>query len=189
MPAEEIPEFWRRSNLIYLTPEDIVRISERTGLQASEFVDTLYPYDGNPVKVEDEGRTLILDLPVMRSKEDTTCVFYDRGCTIYPVRPSACRLFPFLVDEKENQNGDLILMIGYNQSCPGIGHGPLTAKRKLSRLVADQFLQRSESVAPVVQRLYSEGRIKRDAKVCRTHPGRRRYSCEPLADDAEGPPN
>lgn len=187
VPAEAIQEFVRLSNLIYLTPEDIVRISERFGLEPHEFVDTLYPYDGNPVKVEDGGRTVVLDLPVLRSKEDTTCVFYDNGCTIYPVRPAACRLFPFLVEEKENQKGDLVLTIGFNPSCPGIGKGARAVKRKLERLVVDQFLKRTESVAPIVQRLYLEGRISRDAKVKRTHPGRRRYSYKLPEDDTDDP--
>ncbi len=123
VPAERLAEFVEKSNLIYLTPKDIHDIGHRARVKAADFVDTLYDYDGNCVKIEDGGRKVILDLPVMRSKEDTTCVFYRDGCTVYPVRPKACRLFPFRVEEKSTPEGDILLKISYNPSCPGIGKG------------------------------------------------------------------
>ncbi len=123
VPMERLPEFWKKSNLIYLTEEDVSAIAARTGLQPADFVDTLYDHDGNIVKVEDEGRKVILDLPVMKSKEDTTCVFYKEGCTVYQERPRACRLFPFRVEEETAPEGDILLNISYNSTCPGIGKG------------------------------------------------------------------
>jgi Fe-S-cluster containining protein len=173
VPLERLQEFWARSNLIYLTGEDIERISRRSRLTPGDFMETLYPYDGCPVKVQDSGRKVILDLPVMRSKEDTACVFYDRGCKVYPVRPRACRLFPFRVEEETTAEGDIILKISYNPTCPGIGKGELVDKGRLEGLVLEQFLQRSESVLPEIQRLAAEGRIQQCAQVYRTLPGRR----------------
>jgi len=173
VPLERLKEFWEKSNLIYLTKEDIERISRKTGLVAKDFVDTLYEYDGKFVRAQEGGKKVILDIPVMKSKEDTTCVFYEGGCTVYPVRPRACRLFPFRVEEKSTPEGDLMLSIGYNPNCPGIDKGKSVAKKDLERLVIDQFRQRSESIASEVRILASEGKIQKDAEVYRTIPGRR----------------
>jgi uncharacterized protein len=179
VPIEQLKEFWEKSNLIYLTEEDIERISHKTGLVAKDFVDTLYEYDGKFVKAKEGGKNVILDIPVMKSKEDTTCVFYVEGCTVYPVRPRACRLFPFLVEERSTPKGDLILGIGYNPNCPGIGKGKSVSKKDLERLVIDQFRQRSETIASEVRILGAEGKIQKDAEVYRTLPGRRSNASKP----------
>lgn len=170
---EQIKEFWERSNLIYLTKKDVIAISKKTGKKASDIVDTLYEYDGCYVKIEDKGKKVILDLPVMKSKEDTACIFYQEGCTIYSVRPIACRLFPFRVEEETAPLGDILLNISYNPTCPGMGKGKRVDKRKLEKLVADQFLQRSEDITPHVQRLKASGEIAEKARIFRTLPGRR----------------
>lgn len=179
IPVGQLTEFWEKSNLIYLTEEDIERISCKTGLVAKDFVDTLYDYDGKFVRAKEGGKKVILDIPVMKSKDDTTCVFYAEGCTIYPVRPRACRLFPFRVEEKSNPDGSLILSIGYNPNCPGIGKGKRVAKGDLEKLVVDQFRDRSESIASEVRVLATEGKIQKDAEVYRTLPGRRSNASRP----------
>jgi len=169
--VDRMKEFWEKSNLIYLTKKDIDKISRRSKMDPLDFVDTLYEYDGCCVKVEDSGRKVILDLPVMKSREDTLCVFYKDGCGIYPVRPNACRLFPFRVEEETMPNGDMLLNIRFNPSCPGIGKGSSVDKEKLKELVADQFMQRAESVASEIQRLQAKGAISKEAQIYRTMPG------------------
>ncbi len=173
VPQERLKEFWEKSNLIYLTKEDIENIGQRTGMEPKAFVDTLREYDGRCVFVDDSGRRVILDLPVMHSKEDTTCIFYDEGCTVYPVRPKACRLFPFRVEEETTPQGDIILRINYNPTCPGIGKGKKVNGKDLEELVIGQFLRRSAAVAAEVQKLAAEGKIRKDAKIYRSFPGRR----------------
>ncbi|MFB3764947.1 MAG: YkgJ family cysteine cluster protein [Methanotrichaceae archaeon] len=173
IPGSRMKEFWEKSNLIYMTKKDIDKISRRSRMEPEDFVDTLYEYDGCCVKVEDSGRKVILDLPVMRSREDALCVFYNNGCRIYPVRPNACRLFPFRVEEETMPSGDMLLNIRYNPSCPGIGKGSSVNKERLKELVADQFMQRAESVATEIQRLQVKGAISREAQVYRTMPGRK----------------
>src|SRR5690606_11790402 len=103
---------------------------------------------------------------------DATCIFYREGCSIYSVRPIACRLFPFRVEEESAANGDLLLKINYNPTCPGLGKGKPVDRRKLEKLVADQFLQRTEDIAPHIERLRSAGAISENSRVFRTLPGR-----------------
>lgn len=173
VPMERLQEFVEKSNLIYLTENDIENMSQRTGRPPAEFADTLFEYDGNFVLVKDDGRKIILDLPVMKSKEDTTCVFYKEGCTVYQERPRACRLFPFRVEEETTPDGDILLSINYNPTCPGIGKGKIIDKKELEKLVVDQFVQRTQSIAPKIQKLALEGKIQKGAEVYRTLPGRR----------------
>jgi len=177
VPPERQAEFWQKSNLIYLTGKDIDKISKKTGLNPDEFVDTLYEEKKGSVRIEDEGRKVILDLPVMKSKDsDGTCVFYKegKGCTIYSLRPTACRLFPFVVVEKSGPQGGILLEIKYNPTCPGMGKGKEPDRRKLEKLVLDQFTERMEAIGPRVQRLRMEGKILPDAAIYRTMPGKRR---------------
>jgi len=174
IPQERIREFWQESNLIYQTAEDIENICRSTGFEPADFVDTLFVYSGRCVRVEDGGTKVVLDLPVMKSKEDTTCVFYENGCTIYSDRPRACRLFPFRVEEEETPQGDIILNISFNPTCPGIGKGRRVDPRMLERLVVDQFLDRSKAIAIELRELAAAGRIQAGAKVFRTFPRRDR---------------
>lgn len=176
VPLERLKEFCEKSNLIYLTKEDIENISHQTRQKPRDFVDTLFEYDGQCVRVRDFGEKIILDFPVMKSKEDTTCVFYDDGCTIYSVRPRACRLFPFRAEEETVPQEDILLNISYNPTCPGIGEGRSVDSKELKKLVTDQFMQRSEEIALELQRLASAGKIQKDARIYRTLPGRRSCS-------------
>ena len=176
VPPERIAEFLDKSNLIYLTEKDIDKISRRTGLEAGKFVDTLYGDKKGSVRVDEGGKRVILDLPVMKSREsDGACVFFrdGEGCSIYSVRPTACRLFPFVVVERSGPSGGIVLDIGYNPTCPGMGGGKEPDRRRLEKLVAGQFAERMETVGAQVQRLRIEGKIHPDARIYRTMPGKK----------------
>jgi len=51
--------------------------------------------------------------------EDGHCIFFDKGCTVYEVRPSQCRDFPFW---RCNLNSEQA-WIETAQSCPGMNQG------------------------------------------------------------------
>jgi Uncharacterised protein family (UPF0153). len=170
IPPELVQRFVERSNLIHLNEDEVTRISRVYGLRPDEFVDTLYPYNGRTVRVSDDGLKVVLDIPVLKSKADTTCVFYDSGCTIYPHRPRACRLFPFRISERE-MGGDVILSIDYNPGCPGIGKGDYADTRKIRELAVEIFSRRMNAITRETKELIASGSIKPGMVVYRTMPG------------------
>ncbi|MDH7596622.1 MAG: YkgJ family cysteine cluster protein [Methanothrix sp.] len=170
IPPELVQRFVERSNLIHLNEDEISRISRIYGLRPEEFVDTLYPYDGRAVRISDDGSGVVLDIPVLKSKPDTTCVFYDNGCRIYPHRPRACRLFPFRISEREIA-GDVVLSIDYNPGCPGIGKGDYADTRKIRELAVEIFSKRMNAITRETKELIASGSIKPGMVVYRTMPG------------------
>jgi len=57
--------------------------------------------------------------PVLSQGENGYCIFWDRVCTIYPVRPDMCRKWPF-IESILRDVGNWSAMAG---SCPGIRVG------------------------------------------------------------------
>lgn len=55
-----------------------------------------------------------------------------------------------------------------------MGKGKVPDKKKLEKLVGDQFTERMEAIGPKVQKLRMEGKILPDAAIYRTMPGKRR---------------
>ena len=76
-----------------------------------------------------DGRLCLVD------GEHDDCVFWrrDRGCAIYPVRPTQCRTFPFWPEHLESPEAWRELA----GEVPGIGkgrrHGPSEIQRRLRR--------------------------------------------------------
>ena len=56
-------------------------------------------------------------------KKDKDCIFYEpeKGCSVYEVRPSQCRAFPFWPEVVRSPAS----WEEMQESCPGIGRGPL----------------------------------------------------------------
>jgi Fe-S-cluster containining protein len=83
---------------IFLTPYDIIRLKNNLGLTSGEFLKkyTLSPFDEN------------LKYPVillkMNDDKKKSCPFVSEdGCTVYPDRPWACRMYPLgLASPKED---------------------------------------------------------------------------------------
>ena len=63
-------------------------------------------------------------------KPNLDCVFWDNGCTIYPVRPTQCRTYPFWpenVESKEEWEAE-------DERCPGIGKGRRYSREEIDTL-------------------------------------------------------
>jgi Fe-S-cluster containining protein len=67
----------------------------------------------------------------LREKANGDCIFYDRagGCTVYPVRPSQCRTWPFWASNVETPEAWKRTCA----SCPGSDHGELIPAEEITR--------------------------------------------------------
>ena len=54
-------------------------------------------------------------------KSGGDCVFFDKGCSVYPARPTQCRTFPFWRSNLKSERAWDELA----DECPGIGQGKL----------------------------------------------------------------
>lgn len=93
---------------VYVTEEDVRNASAYLNLSQEEF----------------EARYVVRSRYTVRLRKPkgAQCHFLkDTGCSIHPVKPAQCRLFPFwpeLVEDRDNWNEA-------GQNCPGIGRGEL----------------------------------------------------------------
>jgi Fe-S-cluster containining protein len=86
----------------YLSNRDTSRIARFIGSDPQKFVDQYCRLSGNR--------------PVLAQREDGYCIFWDRLCTIHPVKPLMCRKWPFLESILIDPANWLIMA----DSCPGI---------------------------------------------------------------------
>lgn len=91
---------------VWITIPELYRIAEMLGLDDREF-SRKYVRKVN-------GKLSLIEKP------NGECVFYDKGCTIYPVRPAQCRTFPFWPEIVERPS----TWEKAAQECPGMNHGP-----------------------------------------------------------------
>jgi len=93
---------------VYLTEDDLTRAAAFTGLAPAEF----------------EARYVIRYRHLLRLRKplDSQCHFLtSEGCSIHPVKPAQCRLYPFWPELVE----DASAWKEEAKRCPGIGKGPL----------------------------------------------------------------
>jgi Fe-S-cluster containining protein len=94
--------------LLPLTDQDVVRITERTGDEAREFVRWV---DRNGIDMDDEPEAFVRlrqGKRVMIMRQGAGGCHYlgkDDRCTIYASRPLGCRIFPF--DPSYKKDGKL----------------------------------------------------------------------------------
>ena len=86
----------------HLTDGEIEVIARFINLDPDRFVDQFCSFSGNR--------------PVLAQRQDGYCIFWDRLCTIHPVKPLMCRKWPFL----ESILVDSINWLTMAKSCPGI---------------------------------------------------------------------
>ena len=101
---------------VWVSPERIASIARFLGMD-HEQVMARY--------VRRVGRRLSLV-----EKPNLDCVFWDNGCTIYPVRPTQCRTYPFWpenVESKEDWEAE-------SEGCPGIDRGRRYSREEIDTL-------------------------------------------------------
>ena len=93
---------------VYLTEDDLVRMAEFLAMTPAVF-ERRYVY-----RTRNRLR--------LRVPRDSQCSFLrGEGCSIHPVKPTQCRIFPFwpeLVESRREWNKTA-------RYCPGMGKGPL----------------------------------------------------------------
>jgi Fe-S-cluster containining protein len=113
-------ECCRQKGFVYLTPEDLMRMAEFTGMTAKAF-EKKYVYR--------TSRQMRLRVP-----QEATCPFLDEGgCSIHPAKPTQCRIFPFWPELLESRR-EWKKAARY---CPGIGKGPLIQIEKVKAQAAE----------------------------------------------------
>jgi hypothetical protein len=86
----------------YVTREDIEAISRYIGTDSRKFVAEYCQMSGKK--------------PVLAQRMDGYCIFWDKLCTIHPVKPQMCRRWPFLKSVLVDSANWQIMA----NSCPGI---------------------------------------------------------------------
>ena len=86
----------------YLTSNDIEAISRYIGSNPEKFVARYCSHSGTK--------------PVLAQRSDGYCIFWDKICTIHPVKPRMCRKWPFIESILVDAKNWLIMA----DSCPGI---------------------------------------------------------------------
>ena len=86
----------------YLAGEDIEAISRYIGSNPEKFVARYCSHSGTK--------------PVLAQRSDGYCIFWDKICTIHPVKPRMCRKWPFIESILVDAKNWLIMA----DSCPGI---------------------------------------------------------------------
>lgn len=66
----------------FVTDQDIERISTFIGTDPNGFIEKFCCLSG--------------DRPVLAQQDDGHCVFWDKVCTIHPVKPQMCRKWPYI---------------------------------------------------------------------------------------------
>jgi len=94
----------------YIEPKDIEAISRYIGCHPEKFIDRYCSLSGKK--------------PVLTQKPDGYCIFWDKFCTIHPVKPRMCRNWPFIASLLVDAQNWLIMA----DSCPGIHADAPTAK-------------------------------------------------------------
>ena len=91
------------------TPWDVRRIEKMTGVPPEDFLEFLEPDEIEEVDMEDPTWLDVDGQPYMmalKRDEVTGCGFLNNDtnfCSIYEARPLLCRLYPFKLEEDENE--------------------------------------------------------------------------------------
>lgn len=86
----------------FVTPSDIASIAAYIHTDPDRFVETYCVFSGSR--------------PVLAQKEDGYCIFWDKVCTIHPVKPRMCRAWPYI----ESVLADVKNWEIMASACPGI---------------------------------------------------------------------
>lgn len=101
-----------KTHRVPITQADIARLRERNSRNTQGLEDWTELLSAEEVDIENEPESIALvregrRLLVLKHR-DGACVFLDRerGCTVHPFRPAACRAYPF--DRSDERPGEIL---------------------------------------------------------------------------------
>jgi len=71
-----------------------------------------------------DGRLSLIERP------NGDCIFFSKGCTVYPVRPRQCRTFPFWSEHLRSRRA----WDEAAEACPGMNQGRLYSTAEVTRI-------------------------------------------------------
>ena len=95
----------RGEGYVWMTPPEIEAIATFLGISIDDF--------GRRYLRRVGPRTSLTEKP------NHDCIFWDDGCTVYPVRPEQCRTFPFWPENLASPGAWEAVV----RQCPGAGEG------------------------------------------------------------------
>lgn len=102
---------------VWITIPELYRIAELLGLNDREFAKRYVRKVGD--------RMSLIELP------NGSCIFYEKGCKIYPVRPTQCRTFPFWKEIVAKPS----TWEEASRLCRGINDGPIHTEEEIESLI------------------------------------------------------
>jgi Fe-S-cluster containining protein len=106
--------------IVYVSPDELAPLAAHLQIPIEATIERyLSPWrDGHTVREAVGGN----------------CLFFHQGCSIYPVRPSQCRTWPFWINNlRSRPSWERVA-----RDCPGIGRGRHYTREEILRLLAAQ---------------------------------------------------
>lgn len=124
---------------IFLSPYDVLRLTERLGISSAEFLEkyTLLP-------LQKEMNTPVVLLK-MNDDEARTCQFLsEEGCGVYTDRPWPCRMYPVGLatskDTEDGWQGERFYFLLKEDACKGhLEERPITVQEYLDEQEVDDY--------------------------------------------------
>ena len=109
----------RIEGYVWMSPDEIEAVADHLGMSVDAFGAKYLMRVGKRWSLKEE-----------KDGDNFDCVFWDDGCTIYPVRPAQCRTFPFWPENIRKVDQWLEVV----EECPGSGSGRVYSYEEIELL-------------------------------------------------------
>ncbi|MEW6743561.1 MAG: YkgJ family cysteine cluster protein [Planctomycetota bacterium] len=140
---------------ILLTPRDVLRLKHRLGLSSGEFLalHTILP----------QGEAVKLPAPLLKMRENakkSCCFLGENGCSVYPDRPWACRMYPlgFAAPADPARSNEAFFFLLEEQGCAGFAEA---CTQTVAQWLHDQGVDRPDELDAFMQEVAAGGHLQR----------------------------
>ncbi|MBU0945946.1 MAG: YkgJ family cysteine cluster protein [Proteobacteria bacterium] len=132
-----------------LTPYDILRLKQETGLHSATFLERYV------IQEQDANEAFPRFYLTMVDDGQASCVFVsDKGCTVYAGRPGACRTYPMgrAVIRQDDHSIHDFFVLQKEKHCHGfLEKDPQTAKKYCLEQGLERYNELNDRVAALLQ--------------------------------------